>query len=371
MRNLLLTALLAFSTCHAQPLQLFIGTNSDIYTVGFSTSDGSFSGIKKAHPAASASFLAISHDGKTLFSTNSLAHPDSKQRTGGVASYSILDGGKLEEISIQPTSGAGTCHVSIDQTGKALFSADYGHGVLTSYPVDESGTISAAASSIKLTGSSAHPSRQKGPHAHSIYSTPDNRHVYAADLGTDSVHCYALDAGTAKLTHLSTAKTPPGSGPRHIAIHPDGKRLFVLNELTCTLSTFARDSETGKLDLLSTTPVLDGSAEKMSCSEVRLSPDAKHLYTGNRDISYQKRDSISHFTVPAEAGKTPERKQVLALPISIPRHFTIAPDAKWIIAGGQKSNNLIAIKRDQENGSLTLTENSIEVPGPTCILIRE
>ncbi|GAA5497651.1 6-phosphogluconolactonase [Rubritalea halochordaticola] len=108
----------------------------------------------------------------------------------------------------------------------------------------------------------------------------------------------------------------------------------------------------------------------MTCSEIRLSPDNKHLYTGNRDINYKKRDSLSHLTITDDPAGAPELKQVLSLPISIPRNFNITPKGKWIITGGQISNNLLAIRRNTETGALELTDHLIEVPSPQCILIK-
>lgn len=363
-------SLICIGSCTAADLTLIIGTQSSIYNTTFSTDSGSFTEAKLAFTSPTSSYLSFSKDHKNLYSTNVLSLPDSNKSIGGVASYSISDSLVLEANSMQPTGGSGTCHVSIDQTGRFLFSADYGSGRLCSFPIGEDGSISEAVSSIQLTGSSVHPHRQTATHAHSIYSTPDNKHVYAADLGTDSIHCYSLDADSGKLNHLSTAKTPAGSGPRHIAIHPDGKRLFVLNELTCTLSTFDRNAETGELSLLDTRPTLKEDAKGMSCSEIKLSPDAKHLYTASRDISGKSRDSISHFTVPQDPSVAPELKQVLVVPISIPRHFTITPEGKWLIAGGQNSNQLISIKRDPATGALSLTDNSLSIPSPQCILVK-
>ena len=40
---------------------------------------------------------------------------------------------------------------------------------------------------MQHTGSSVDPQRQKGPNAHSIVISPDNRFALAADLGIDKI----------------------------------------------------------------------------------------------------------------------------------------------------------------------------------------
>ena len=62
------------------------------------------------------------------------------------------------------------------------------------------GSLGEAASFIQHGGSSVDPKRQKGPNAHSIVVSPDNRFAFAADLGIDKIMIYRLDAATAKLT---------------------------------------------------------------------------------------------------------------------------------------------------------------------------
>ena len=84
--------------------------------------------------------------------------------------------------------------------------------------------------------------RQKGPHAHSIYAGPDNKFVYAPDLGIDKVVIYGLDRQGARLTPAGAAVMPPGSGPRHMKFGKDGKQAYVLSELLLTVVVFDRDA---------------------------------------------------------------------------------------------------------------------------------
>jgi len=353
----------------AENLTLFTGSQGSkgIHTLTLDTETGSLSTPRKVASESGASFICTSPNKKFLFATASQG-----KSKGGVASYSILPDNNLKLISTQPTLGKGATHVSIDKTGTCLFSVDYGSGHLTSYKVDSKGAISPAVSTFDLKGSSIHPSRQTSSHAHSIYSSHDNKHVYSADLGTDKINIYSLNQETAELTPVGYTKVPAGSGPRHLALHPNGKYIYALNELTCTISTLERTPSTGTLKLLHTISVLPEPTEGISCSEIHLTPNNKHLYTGNRGVKKQTRNSISFLTLPKDLSQKPKLAQNLVLPIQvhIPRHINITPSGEWLIATGQKSDPLAVIKRDLTTGKLTLTNNIIALPRPACIIIK-
>ncbi len=92
--------------------------------------------------------------------------------------------------------------------------------------------------------------RQEGPHTHCAVISPDNRFVYAADLGLDKVLSYRLEPDAATLTPSPQpfVRTLPGAGPRHLTFHPDGRHMYVINELANSITLFDCDVETGMLD---------------------------------------------------------------------------------------------------------------------------
>jgi 6-phosphogluconolactonase len=68
--------------------------------------------------------------------------------------------------------------------------ANYTTGSVAALPVAADGSLGEAKTFIQHTGSSVDKTRQGEPHAHSIVVSPDNRFVFAADLGLDQVLAY-------------------------------------------------------------------------------------------------------------------------------------------------------------------------------------
>ena len=51
----------------------------------------------------------------------------------------------------------------------------------------------------------------------------------------------------------------------------------------------------------------------------------------------------------------------------IPRNFGIDPTGQFLLAAGQRSNNVNVFRIDPETGKLKFTGNSIKVASPVCV----
>lgn len=357
------------SAVDAQTYRVYFGNytrppEGGIFQATFDAETGKLSPAALAGPATNASFLAIHPSRKFLYAVGEISDFNG-QKTGGVSAFAIdPQTGKLTLLNAQSSTGAGPCHISLDQAAKTAFVANYGGGSVASLPINADGTLEPAASSIQHVGSSVNPRRQKEPHAHSINLDPQNKFVFAADLGLDKVLVYRYDAAT----HTLTPNTPPagavapGAGPRHFAFHPSSRFAYVINELDNTVTAFAYDSAKGTLteiQAISTLP--EGFDGTSYTAEVVVHPSGKFLYGSNRG-----HDSLAVFQIDQETGKLTARGQV---PIGgkTPRNFAIDPTGKWVLAGGQGTNNVTVFAVNQESGELTATGQSIDVPSPVCI----
>jgi 6-phosphogluconolactonase len=156
---------------------------------------------------------------------------------------------------------------------------------------------------------------------------------------------------------------PPGSGPRHIAIHPNGKFAYVNNEMTLTVTAFTRNESTGELKEIETISSLPegASAKGSSAAEIFCHPNGKFLYASNRT-----HDTIAVFAIAADGKITPV--EFAPAGVKVPRGFALDSTGQWLITAGQNDDKIAVQKIDPATGKLTLTGETAEVGSPVCVL---
>lgn len=370
MRNrLLLLPILALlfssSSATAAESRVYFGTytkegeSQGIYHATFDDSTGKFGELALAAEMKNPSFLAVAPSGKTLYAVSEVAGANGE---GEVSAFRILESGSLELINTVRAGGGGPCHVSLSPDGKTLAVANYGGGSVASYRVATDGALSEPVTVIQHAGSSVHPTRQKGPHAHSINFSPDGRFAYAADLGTDRIYRYAVDAATGALTAAGETVIAPASGPRHFAFRPDGAFAYLINEMTLMMTAFRVDKASGELTELQSLSTLPPGTEKVgSTAEVVVHPTGRFVYGSNRG-----HDSIVAYAINEGSG---ELNYLANEPIrgKVPRNFAVSPSGKWLLAAGQQSRAVTVFAIDEATGKLAYADSEIAVWSPVCI----
>jgi 6-phosphogluconolactonase len=317
---------------------------------------GQLSAPELVAPIKNPSFVALSPNGKTLYAVCD---------AGGsaVGAWSIAPGGQLTALGTQPSGGGDACHLSIDATGKTVVVANYGGGSVASFPIREDGSLAPSASLIQHTGNGPNKNRQEKPHAHSIYVDPTNKFVYSCDLGTDKVLIYVLDPnkGTLTLADPPFATVPPGAGPRHLAFSPSGY-VYVNNEMGLSVTAFKRNPTTGALTEIQTVPTIpaDAPTQGVTTSEIFAHPTGPWLYVSNRGRNTILRYNIAPNGQLTYGEETPTPNE--------PRGFALSPDGKWLVAAGQKDNQVAAYRIDPTTGKLTPSGTPIEVGTPVSVL---
>ena len=353
------------AVCAAGEIPFYIGTytsedgSQGIYRAVLDTDSGVISEPTLAAKASGPSFLALHPNGEFLYAVES---PET------VSAFAVGADGMLDRLNSESSHGAGPCHVSVDRAGKNLLVANYGGGSLACLPIKADGSLAEATTVFENRGSGPNPKRQTKPHLHAIYPDSTNRFVYACDLGTDEVLVFEFDAETGKLNLAEprSAKVPAGGGPRHLALHPDGRFAFANNELTSSVTAFERDPKTGALTPLQTISTLpEGKAVPgNSTAEIFLHPNGRWLYVSNRG-----HDSIAAYQVGDDGQLSVIEMQ--AAGVSVPRGFGIDPSGRWLVVGGQKSNDLTALAIDPESGELAAGPNMVAVGQPVCVVFTE
>ena len=196
------------------------GTSQGIYRLELDRATARLSTPVLVATAVNPSFLAW-HPHRQILYTVSETETVGSGKTGALLAYRVDADGSLVLVNEESSGGAHPCFVSVHPAGAHAFVANYGTGSVAVFPIRADGGLCAASALVQHTGSSAHPTRQKGPHAHAVRTAPGDGFVIATDLGADKLFVYRFDAQRGTLTPNEPAAvlSAPADGtlPR---IHP-------------------------------------------------------------------------------------------------------------------------------------------------------
>jgi 6-phosphogluconolactonase (cycloisomerase 2 family) len=342
----------------------------------------------------SPSTIALDPTRTHLYAGNEFGPP------GEVTAYSINRAtGDLTLLNSQPAAGA-PAYVSVDQSGRYLFSAEYSGGYFEVFPIFTDGSllpevfqvqdtdhINAAGFGKTMPATNAPPgsfafSAHEGPngHPHQMQTDPSNKWVVGTDAGQDRIYVWKLTLGAA--TPLTPAAipfvdVPPGDGPRHFAFHPNGAWMYSIQEEASTIMFWLFNSATGALSqqqIISSLP--PGFTGTSFASEIRVSADGNFVYGANR-----LNDTIAVFSIGRDGTLT--QVSYAATLGDYTRIFTIDPSGRFIVAANQRADNVTTFRitsgsndqgqNDQGQnqgggpspGSLTFTGNYTPVGSPS------
>ncbi len=267
---------------------------------------------------------------------------------GGAAVFDA--GGAL--LRLVSTGGDNTCHLALSPDGNFLYTAQYGDGTISEFPLDAAG-MPGEPRIFRHSGSGPDLARQAGPHSHFTGFTPEGDCLMTVDLGLDAVFLYPWNAGAGIADTPVPAKVPAGEGPRHLIFAPDNGRFFVANELGSTVSSFIWENGCSELaETVST--LLQPPVVKNWPGAIRLSPDGRYLLVSNRGD-----DSIAAFSL------EPDSLKLIRTTGSgghWPRDFVFTPDGAFVIVANERSGNLASFRYQPENGGLIPCGRVTEIP---------
>ncbi len=362
---LLFLTFVTLAGARAQKHMLLIGTYTDkgtsegIYVYEFDTQTGKAVYRNKATGIENPSYLAISHDEKYVYSGNEAGE-------GTISSFKFdKQSGALTLINSQRSEGTSPCYVAINKAGSFLFTANYGGGNFSVFPVLTDGSIGEAVQIIQHRGTGPDKKRQEGPHVHSTVLSPDERYLMVSNLGTDKIYIYRFNpANQAKpLTEASPAfaEVGPGNGPRHLDFHPNGKFAYSIQEMTGNITVFGYKE--GRFNTLQDISMLaEGFKGNTGAADIHVSPDGNFLYASNRGDA----NDIAIFSVNQNTGKLTLKGRTSTLGKG-PRNFVIDPSGNYLLVGNQNSDYIVIFKRDKTTGLLTDTGERIKTGSPVCL----
>ena len=360
----------ALSSRSKKASTIFVGTYTEpkgsqsegIYVYQMDSTSGQLTFERVIKEVVNPSFLEIHPRLNFLYAVNEVESFNG-QAGGGVSAFSInTTSGELTLLSEQLSHGEHPCFVSIEQTGRFALVANYTGGSVAMLPIKTDCSLGVASDVIRHSGSSTHPERQTGPHAHCILPDPTNHFAIAVDLGMDKLMIYQMDLEHGKLQLHHEVNVHVGAGPRHLTFHPNEQYAYLINELDATVIAYRYHSEAGVFEELQTISALpnDFKGENL-CADIHISPDGKYLYASNRG-----HDSIVCFLIDQNTGRLAYVSHTPTEGLE-PRNFAIDPSGTFLIVANQKSDNLITFRIDKATGHLIKTGHQIEVPMPVCV----
>ncbi|MDR2859194.1 MAG: lactonase family protein [Mediterranea sp.] len=342
-------------------LTLLVGTytsgiSKGIYTLRFNMETGESTPLGEVE-ISNPSYLTLSADSKFVYAVSE--HSDDK---AAVSAFAFdKEKGTLHLLNSQPTQGGSPCYIIT--AGKNVITANYTGGSISVFPIRKDGTLMPVSSLIPFTGSGLDESRQASPHLHSVCLAPDEKYLFAMDLGTDKIHKFVIHPQTGvNSPFLVKGKPdafplPAGAGPRHITFAPNGKYAYLINELSGQVTAFTYNS--GMLNEIQT--IAADTVDARGSADIHVSPDGKFLYASNR----LKADGIAIFKIDEATGTL--TKVGYQLTGIHPRNFNITPNGKFLLAACRDSHTIQIYKIDTETGLLTDTEKDIKINAPVCV----
>lgn len=353
-----------------------------IYLCELHLSTGKLTVLKLVAPAlpasgstpstASPSTIAIDPSGTHLYAGNEYGPP------GAVSAYSINRvTGDLTLLNGHACLGA-PAHVSVDHSGKYLFSAEYSGSWFEVFPILANGSLGPAVFQMQTVGhvdtsfvnkpaTNAPPgsfafSAHEGPngHPHQMETDPSNDWVVGSDAGQDRIYVWKLTpGGTPPLTPAAIpfVNTPPGDGPRHFAFHPNGAWLYSIQEEASTIMFWRFNRATGALTQEQIIPsVPPGFTGTDFTSEIRVSPNGAFVYGANR-----LNDTIGVFSI-GHDGRLTQVNHASTLG-DYPRIFVIDPTGRFMVVGNQSADNVTTFRINAGEGHGGGEDNDGRGPG--------
>lgn len=293
-------------------------------------------------PVQTAAFTGVEKAGA---STPLAITPDHRVLIAGVRSQPFLavsfaidpKTGLLSHIGNGPLADS-MANIATDSGGKVLFSASYGGNKVALNPLQANGVVAEPKQVIPT-----------GLNAHAFLPSPDNRFVFATNLGSDQLLSFAFDAAAGTLTPSDppSIKTPEKSGPRHFVFHPNGKFVYLIHELNGDVAAYSYDAKSGAWgEIQRTTALPEGFSGKPWAADIHITPDGRFLYASERTTN-----TLTAYKVDATSGKlttvgsVPTEKQ--------PRGFNIDPTGRYLAAVGELSDGMTVYAIDQTSGALS------------------
>ena len=273
------------------------------------------------------------------------------ESAGFIHAFRIAPSGQLEALGQGWPTGIEPCHVAVDPQGKSLITSSWGDGSVDFFTLNPEGAIIGRATAV-ASNPWVYPLRQSRAHCALFI---DDEWAVTTDLGLDILRVWRRTAEGLTLDH--EVAFPPGSGPRHIALHPSD-RLMVVAEFTGEVFTLARVGETFTIQ----------DSEPPSLAQQRMGAAAAHIAINDEGtrayVALRRSNSVSTFAIDPDGNLTLRAETPCGG--EWPRHHALHDGSLYV---ANERSATISVLRLDDDGIPLPAQDWLPALSPTCIVV--
>lgn len=258
--------------------------------------------------------------------------------------------GKLSARGTAPLP-APMAYIAAGAGGRTLLGASYVDGLVAVSAI-ASGDVRAPPMQVIPTP----------PKAHCIIRGRRDDVVYASTVDGNAILVFRQDAASGRLAPAQPDRLVlrPGSGPRHLALHPRLAVLYCVNETAGTLAVFAVDDGGALRELQYETLMPPDFTGNARAADLHVTPDGRFAYASVRATNV-----IGVFRIDPVSGRL-ARIALIDVEAS-PRALALDPAGRFLICAGQTDNVVAVYAIDPDGGTLTRTHRIAVPENPSWI----
>jgi 6-phosphogluconolactonase len=363
--NQFLSALLfitIFSTsCHTQPIRLFVGRYTQpgekgLYIFDLNREKGTFNLLSQADAGQNPSYFCVSKTKGLIYAADEVMEFNGV-KGGGLTTLSYdATRGNVKKINELLVPYGGPCYISLSPGEDFLLLASYSSSSIAVVRLDIKGIPESVTDTISFPANEG-----KTSHPHMISFDPAGKKVYLTDLGLDQIVIYDFDAVKGELKQIENGivKLSTGSGPRHFVFNSAGTKMYVICELNSTISVFDADPKGGLKSIQTITTLGEDFRGESDCADIHLGKNEQFLYGSNRG-----ENTIVVFRIENDGKLTPAGRTSCGG--NWPRNFVIDPSGKYILVGNERSGD-ISLFKINENAGIPEYSDDYKLSSPVCL----
>lgn len=289
-----------------------------------------------------------------------------------VTAFSINDKtGTLTQLNTAETTGKNGVHLALSPDDRFLAVANYSGGSVDMFALNADGTLGARTGSFKSEGETGVLKSQTGSWPHYVEVT--DKYVVVPDKGHDVVHVLKYDSKTGELKPNDTPfmYSRPGTGSRHMSLHPTLPYAYVIEECDNAITVCKWDAEKGVLTPVQWVPLVPdtyfythrGTGEEGGAA-IHVAPSGDYVYGTQRGLNVIGAfavDKTNGFLTPVGWESTRGDR---------PRFFTFDPSGSTVFVANQLGDNIAAFSMDTTGGMLQYLGDVAKTDCPVCIVFR-